>query len=288
MCNSAANCSSFGTWGDALGEFSSPYGLAINSRGLVVITDVGNQRVQACDHMGNCEYVGYESSNYYYYGGYYGQGVTLLPSDLMITTGYGYGHVNACTPGGACRLVAWYDYNNSNYINSPAAVMVNNDGRLVIGDYGAVHFLAPNITLNPGINDAWVEPGVAGQGLLVSVFENISVMFIAWFTYEATRPAGLPAPEIGEWGHRWITLQGNYEGNVADLTIYHSEGGEFESKTTKPADALAIGKATLTMHDCYRATLEYAIDGTNFQGTKDLVRIVSDNIPTCQIMSGKN
>ena len=210
----------------------------------------------------------------------------VLPSDTMVTTGYGYSHVNACTPGGACRLVVKYDYYNANYLISPAAIIVNENNRLVIGDYGAVHFLAPNVTVNPGINDAWIEPGVPGQGLLVSVFESIPLMFVAWFTYEATRPVGFPDPEIGEWGHRWVTMQGGYSGNVANLDIFLTQGGEFESKTTTPDDAVRIGDATLTLHNCNSATLAYRIDGTQYQGTKNLVRIVGDNVPNCEILSG--
>ncbi len=284
VCDANANCSSFGTWGSELGEFSNPYGLAITPDDRVLVVDSGNLRVQICDHVGNCEDAGYDNT-YNYYGAY-GQGMALLPSGTMISTGYGYAHVNACTPGGACRLISRYDYYNSGYLQSPAAVLVNENKRLVIGDYGALHFLRPNITINPGINDAWVEAGILSQGLLVSVFEKIPLVFIAWFTYEATRPSGLPSPEIGEWGHRWITLQGGYQGNVATLGIYLTEGGAFEDKTTIPDDAKKIGEATLTVHDCHNATLVYNIEGTSFQGTKKLTRVAYDNVPTCEILSG--
>lgn len=290
VCSATGSCSSFGTWGEGLGEFTNPYGLAINSKGQVVILDGYNTRIQACDHTGNCEYTTYSNRDNYYYGGY-GQGVALLPSDTMITTGYGYSHVNACTPGGPCRIVVQYDYNNANYLQSPAGVMVDGD-RLVIGDYGAVHILAPNITINPGINDAWVEaapPGqplpLPGQGLLVSVFEHIPMVFIAWFTYETERPTGLPPAEIGEWGHRWITMQGGYSGNVANLTMYLTAGGVFENGSLPPTTE-SIGTATLTVHDCYRATLVYSTYDNRFQGSKNLARIVSDNVPNCEIMTG--
>lgn len=285
VCNSAGSCSSFGTWGSELGQFSNPYGLVINAAGQVVIADGGNYRVQACDHQGNCEYTGYSNSDYYYYGGY-GQGIAMLPSGTMVTTGYGYAHVNACTPRGACRMVSQYDYNNPGYLQSPAGITVNHENRLVIGDYGAVHFLRHDITINAGLNDAWIEAGIPGQGLLVSVFEDLPLVFIAWFTYESTRPAGFPAPVIGEWGHRWVTLQGGFSGNVANLDIYLTEGGVFEGANPAPGTAVRIGSATLTVHDCYNATLVYQIDGTGFQGTKQLIRISHDNVPNCQVMSG--
>lgn len=288
VCNSAGNCSSFGTWGTGLGQFNNPYGLVIRADGKVLISDFDSFRVQACDHLGNCEYTRYDNSYSYYYGGY-GQGIALLPSGTMITTGYGYAQVNACAPGGVCRVVAQYDYNNPNYLQSPAGVMVNDNDRLVIGDYGAIHFLRPNVTINAGINDAWIEggiPGLPGQGLLVSVFENIPLIFIAWFTYESARPAGFPAPEIGEWGHRWVTMQGGYTGNVANLDIYLTQGGVFESSNPPPDTAVRIGSATLTLHNCHSATLDYSFDGTNYQGTKNLIRIAGDNVPNCQIMSG--
>lgn len=287
VCDSAGSCSSFGSWGSNLGQFSDPCGLAINSRGQVVIFDSSNPRIQTCDHQGNCEYASYDHSYYSYCGLNDGQGIALMPSDTMIITGNGEPDVGACTLGGACRKVAWYNYSDGTFNpDNPASVMVTNNDRLVIGGYGAVHFLAPNVSVNPGINDAWIEPGVPGQGLLISVFEDIKVMFVAWFTYEATRPAGFPEPEIGEWGHRWITLQGSFSGDVANLNIYLTQGGEFESKTTQPDDAVKIGEATLTLHNCYSATLIYNIDGTDFQGTKNLVRIVADNVPNCQILSG--
>lgn len=286
VCNPAGSCSSFGSWGTEIGQFYYPYAIAVNAAGQVVIADSGNYSVQVCDYMGHCELTGYENANFYYGG--YGQGFTLLPSGTMLATGYGYGypHVNACTPIGACRVVGHYDGSNPGYLQSPSGILVNQEGRLVVGDYGAVHFLRPNPTINPGINDAWIEQGIPGQGLLLSVFERSSTVFMAWFTYDATRPSGFEAAEIGEWGHRWVTLQGGYSGKVAHLGIYLTEGGVFESANPPPDDAVEIGEATLTLNSCYSATLDYVIHGTNYQGTKNLVRITGDNVSNCQVLSG--
>jgi len=287
VCDSGGSCSAFGSYGSEVGQFNSPSGLAINAQGKVVIADAGNERVQICDHLGNCELSGYSNPDFFSSGSY-GQGLALLPSSTMFMTGYGVAQIYSCTSRGVCRTVALSNYNNPGFLQSPQGIMVDDAGQLVIGDYGKVHFMAPNVTINPGIADAWIEAGLSGQGLLVSVFENIPLVFIAWFTYETTRPAGFPPPVIGEWGHRWVTLQGGYSGNVANLDIYLTQGGVFESPTPSPASAEKIGTATLTLNSCYSATLVYNITSTGLQGTKHLSRVVNDNVSNCEILSGGN
>ena len=46
----------------------------------------------------------------------------------------------------------------------------------------------PRDSINPGMNDAWFYPATDGQGMLISVFDDAGVMFIAWFTFDVERP----------------------------------------------------------------------------------------------------
>jgi len=43
------------------------------------------------------------------------------------------------------------------------------------------------------------------------------------------RPPESVTALLGEPGHRWLTAQGPYDGNSANLTVYLTEGGVFVS-----------------------------------------------------------
>ena len=87
----------------------------------------------------------------------------------------------------------------------------------------------PLLELNAGLDDAWFNPATDGQGFVITVFPEIKQVFLAWFTYDTVRPAEDGVALLGEPGHRWLTAQGPYEGNTANLTIFVTEGGVFQA-----------------------------------------------------------
>jgi formylglycine-generating enzyme required for sulfatase activity len=139
------------------------------------------------------------------------------------------------------------------------------------------------IQINAGLNDAWYNPLTDGQGFLITVFPDIQEMFVAWFTYDTERPPENVTAILGEPGHRWLTAQGPYEGNTANLTIYVTEGGVFDS--AEPATSTDLdgdGILTLEFADCSEGLVSYEITSLGISGEIPIQRIVPDNISLCE------
>jgi hypothetical protein len=143
--------------------------------------------------------------------------------------------------------------------------------------------------MNAGLNDAWYNPATDGQGFLVSVLPESSIVFVAWFTYDTEDPPEDATANLGDPGHRWLTAQGTYTGGqaVTDLTV--TSGGLFDytsdiSRTDPPG---SDGTMTLTFDDCYTGTVEYQMPALGKQGTIPIQRIVNDNAPLCEMLMGQ-
>lgn len=154
------------------------------------------------------------------------------------------------------------------------------------GNNSAVDNVAVTIAgpffINPGLNDVWATPGKNGQGILFAVFPDAEVFFSAWFTYDSTRPPNDATAVLGQPDQRWLTMQGDFAGNTANLVVYYSTGGVFDMANPAPGDPIQIGTATIVFHDCSNATLTYSIPGLGLENTEPLVRIVGDNILLCE------
>jgi hypothetical protein len=139
------------------------------------------------------------------------------------------------------------------------------------------------IQINAGFNDAWYNPLTAGQGFLIAVFPDNQQMFLAWFTYDTERPPEDVQAILGEPGHRWLTAQGPYEGDTANLTIFVTEGGVFDS--AEPAAATDLdgdGLLKLEFANCSEGLVSYEITSLGISGEIPIQRIVPDNISLCE------
>jgi len=144
---------------------------------------------------------------------------------------------------------------------------------------------APAFSINPGLNDAWFNPATSGQGFLLSVFPESKTMFLAWFTYDTERPPESTEARLGEPGHRWLTAQGSYDGNSANLTIYNTEGGIFDS--SEPAaetDPAGVGSMTVEFADCNEGLISYQITSLGISGQVPIQRIASDRVALCEAL----
>ncbi|MFC1720438.1 formylglycine-generating enzyme family protein [Pseudomonadota bacterium] len=142
--------------------------------------------------------------------------------------------------------------------------------------------------INAGLNDAWYNPATNGQGFLIAVFPEIKQMFVAWFTYDAERPPEDVNAFLGEPGHRWLTAQGPYEGDTANLTIFVTSGGVFDS-AQPPAvtDPAGDGTMTLEFSDCANGLVSYEITSLGISGEIPIQRIAPDNIALCETLGGQ-
>jgi hypothetical protein len=140
---------------------------------------------------------------------------------------------------------------------------------------------APMDELNAGLNDAWFNPATSGQGFFVIVFPDIKQVFMGWFAYDTERPAGDATAMLGEPGHRWLTAQGNYDGNRAELTVTMTKGGIFDSGVPAPVST-ADGTIVVEFAGCEAGTVSYDIPSIDSQGIVPIQRVVADNIALCE------
>ncbi len=143
--------------------------------------------------------------------------------------------------------------------------------------------------MNPGLNDAWYNPLTDGQGFFVTVFPDLGVVNLAWFTYDTQLPADDASANLGDAGHRWITALGTFDGNTAVLNIDIASGGLFDDPTTvQHTDPVgSAGTITLTFEDCASGFIEYDIPSIGQQGSIVVQRIANDNIALCEALSGE-
>lgn len=137
------------------------------------------------------------------------------------------------------------------------------------------------VAINPGLNDAWFNPATPGQGFFLTVFEDIQIMFLTWFTYDTQRPGNSVTANLGEPGHRWITASGPYEGSRAELDITITQGGVFDS-VTPAVSQQSDGTIIVTIGGCNEGTVRYEITSLGLTGVVPIERIALDNVPLCE------
>jgi hypothetical protein len=149
-----------------------------------------------------------------------------------------------------------------------------------------LNYIVDELKINPGMNDAWYSPATNGQGFLISVFPKIKQMFLAWFTYDTERPPKDVTAILGDPGHRWLTAQGPFEGDTANLTIFVTEGGVFDS-AEPVANTNPSGDGTMTIEfaDCTEGLVSYEITSLGISGEIPIQRIVPNNISLCETLS---
>ena len=117
-----------------------------------------------------------------------------------------------------------------------------------------------------GHSGNWFNRATDGQGIVLELNPKSSVVFFAWFTYNAR-----------DAGHIWFTGQAVYAPNARTLpvTLYETSGNSFDSldrwDQTSP-----VGTATLTFTSCDAARLVFSFTAGANQGesgTIDLSRV---------------
>jgi hypothetical protein len=138
--------------------------------------------------------------------------------------------------------------------------------------------------INPGLSGAWFNPETSGQGFVLEVFPDIKQVFMAWFTYNTTQPGQGTQAEVGDPAHRWLTAQGPYEGNTANLSVFLTTGGIFDDSS--PVTNTPEGTITLTFQDCTAGTVDYSLTAAAASGSMSISRPANDNVALCTSMDG--
>jgi len=140
--------------------------------------------------------------------------------------------------------------------------------------------------INAGLNDAWFDPATNGQGFFITVYPDIKQMYLAWFTYDTERPPGDVNAMLGDPGHRWMTALGPYDGDTANLTVYMTKGGVFDSPQPETTTDLAgDGSMVLEFADCNAGLVTYAITSIGQSGSIPIERVALDNLPLCESLN---
>ena len=146
--------------------------------------------------------------------------------------------------------------------------------------------------INPGLNGSWFDPATTGQGFFLEVFPDIPLVFLAWFTYDTTQPAGIQsnrtenpleklfAAQVGDDNHRWLTAQGPFDGNTANLNVTLTTGGLFDDPA--PVTNTPEGTITLTFEDCTKGTVDYDFTAAGISGSVPISRPANDNVALCE------
>jgi hypothetical protein len=117
----------------------------------------------------------------------------------------------------------------------------------------------------------WYDSSTSGQGFIMEVNPNASVLWFAWYTYAERGEL------LGANGQRWFTGQGTLPSGAraASATLYETIGGVFDGGFPAPSTS-AVGSATLTFLGCANVSLSYAFTaGSNIgkSGTIALERV---------------
>jgi hypothetical protein len=161
-----------------------------------------------------------------------------------------------------------------------AQVLDQSEVDAILGNPGVGEFV-----INAGLNDAWYYPDTDGQGFFITVFPDIELVFLAWFTFDTERPAEGTEAMLGDAGHRWLTASGPYSGNQAQLEIDITTGGIFDSANPEPEHAPG-GTILLHFDDCKSGFVSYEIPSINQMGTVPIERLAMDNVALCEDLIG--
>lgn len=191
--------------------------------------------------------------------------------------------VNTANPA-ANRIASLDDFGQ-------ASLQANTDYWFVIqpfdqvagGDYFFVFAPPAEFRMNAGMAGSWFNPATAGQGFFLDVFEKINQVFLAWFSYDLSRPAGNVPAEIGDPGHRWLTAFGPFSGAAADLSIEWTTGGVFDAASPVPTQSVD-GTINIDFDDCTSGRVTYDLGSANASGVVPIQRIANDNVGLCEAL----
>jgi hypothetical protein len=154
-------------------------------------------------------------------------------------------------------------------------------------DHDQDHGSIDTFTINAGLNDAWVSADAAFQGMFITVFPVLKLMFAAWFTFDSVPPDGSAMAMFGSPDQRWVTALGYYDGNRAELKAELTTGGRFNASNPLPSQDTEYGTITMEFVNCEKGSVEFDFPSAGEEGSFNIQRVVDSNVALCEALNSE-
>ncbi len=140
-------------------------------------------------------------------------------------------------------------------------------------------------SINAGLNDSWVHADAPFQGMFVTVFPVLKLIFVAWFTFDSEQPPEDMTAVFGAPDQRWVTALGFYDGNRTELRAELTTGGLFNSSEPLPVQDTNYGTINIEFSHCNLASVDYDFPSTGESGFFTMQRVVESNVALCEALN---
>jgi FtsP/CotA-like multicopper oxidase with cupredoxin domain len=155
-------------------------------------------------------------------------------------------------------------------------------------DRGMMSFLqVKNFQINAGLNDAWVNADAPFQGMFITVFPVLKLVFLSWFTFDSEQPPEDVTAVFGAPDQRWATALGFYDGNRAELKAELTTGGKFNTSDPLPTQNTKYGTINVEFANCKKGSVEFDFPSTGESGTFSIQRVLESNVALCDALNSK-
>jgi hypothetical protein len=152
-------------------------------------------------------------------------------------------------------------------------------------DHEQDHGGGSSVTINAGMNDAWVNADAERQGMFITVYPDVGLVFLAWFTFDTVPPAIGTTATFGSPDQRWVTAVGSFSGGTVELKAELTSGGLFNSTEPLPIQTPEYGTINLDFKDCNEAMVEFDFPSVGESGEFTINRVLPENAALCEALT---
>jgi len=124
-------------------------------------------------------------------------------------------------------------------------------------------------------SSAWYDPSKVGQGYSLRSYGDSGDQIMSfWFAYAPAAPIVLENNE----GHFWLIGVGDYASNAANMRLYYSEGGQFDTEQLVTTSSTPVGSLEILFDTPTTAVARYFFNEAKRFGSQQLQLLVQ---PPC-------
>ncbi|MFT5140471.1 MAG: hypothetical protein ACI9H8_000502 [Lysobacterales bacterium] len=140
-------------------------------------------------------------------------------------------------------------------------------------------------SLNAGLNDAWVNDDAELQGLFITVYPDLNIVFMSWFTFDSVPPSSNAIAAFGAPDQRWVTAVGTITGNIVEMKAELTTGGAFHSAVPNPVQDTEYGTIRLEFSGCKAGKVNFDFPSVGESGEFNIRRVVESNVGICESLA---